>query len=84
MLVSPTLFGLSHDELELRDERHEAVTDEAGAAVGELGSSEEEVASRVGKVTYIDENDPFGVGNVDLMPVARLSSNSWVRQLQSY
>jgi ATP-dependent helicase IRC3 len=88
MLVSPTLFGLSHDDLELKDEQGEENEQSSEGATSELGNAdpdeEERTLSRVKRVTYIDEDDPFGVGDARRMPVVKLSMNAWVSSTKLY
>lgn len=84
MLVSPTLFGLSHDDLEEPEAREMEVEKREATAETELGDpaseeGDEMSSSRIRRVTYIDEDDPFGVGAADRLPIiVQVSNNAWV------
>jgi ATP-dependent helicase IRC3 len=88
MLVSPTLFGLTHEELAEKENNRE---EGEGSAMSEcspwiicsqLGGSDTGStapgAARVKKVTFVDQDDPFGVASPSRLPIAKMSSNAWV------
>jgi ATP-dependent helicase IRC3 len=88
MLVLPTLFGLTHEELAEKENKRE---ESDGSAISEcnlwvicskLGGSNTEStapgAARVKKVTFVDQDDPFGVASPSRLPIAKMSSNAWV------
>lgn len=78
MLVSPTLWGLSHDDMipdqREKGEARENMDDEEGS-IG-LGASERD-KNRM-KVSYIDQDDPFRLAKKGDSPLAMMSHNSWV------
>ncbi|KAI9632391.1 P-loop containing nucleoside triphosphate hydrolase protein [Dioszegia hungarica] len=78
MLVSPTLWGLSHDDM---------AEDQRRAMEGEQQQHGEETASvRPGgggdvsgmKVTYLDHDDPFRLAKKGDAPLAVMSNSAWV------
>jgi ATP-dependent helicase IRC3 len=90
MVVSPTLFGLTHDELtqEERD-REEAKRETGGESCANprvnpltrlalVAPSAADNTPRVRKVTFVDEDDPFRVASSNRPPIAKMSSNAWV------
>jgi hypothetical protein len=44
--------------------------------------SASDVTPRVRKVTFVDEDDPFGVASSARPPIAKMSSNAWVSSYQ--
>ncbi|RXK37471.1 hypothetical protein M231_05294 [Tremella mesenterica] len=76
MIVSPTLWGLSHDDI-TRDELRSPSQDEPGfTAPGD--EEEERTQLQPRKVTFIDNEDPFGLSSRSYIPVKRMSTNAWV------
>ncbi|WVF66845.1 hypothetical protein IAT40_001587 [Kwoniella sp. CBS 6097] len=75
MLVSPTLWGLSHEDVEDRErERAEA---SQGSSSGSSGN-ETEGSLEDYEITYVDLDDPFNVA-ADMRPVVeRTTKNAWV------
>ncbi|WWC60064.1 uncharacterized protein I303_102627 [Kwoniella dejecticola CBS 10117] len=72
MLVSPTLWGLTHEEKEERDDaRGEGVIQEKND--GRPGSAQNDY-----QVTFIDQDDPFGLAKSTRPIVDRASHNAWV------
>ncbi|WVQ94456.1 hypothetical protein IAU59_001535 [Kwoniella sp. CBS 9459] len=76
MLVSPTLWGLSHEDVEERErERSEASQAKSSSA---QSSNETESSMNDYEITYVDLDDPFNVAN-DMRPVVeRTTRNAWV------
>ena len=76
MLVSPTLWGLSHDDM-AEDQRRE---------MQEEQDREETTSARPGgagdvsgmKVTYLDHDDPFRLAKKGDAPLAVMSNSAWV------
>lgn len=85
MLVSPTLWGLSHDDA--KPDRKEK-SEEAGGGTEESKTGGEEGSGAGGgnmagmKVTYIDQDDPFRLAKKGGTPLARMSHNAWVSLLR--
>lgn len=83
MLVSPTLWGLSHDDLpparrgirDVMEEEDQADEDHDGAM--NAGGLDENAASAA-KVTYVDQDDPFRLRVKVGMPLSMMSRNAWV------
>ncbi|OCF34628.1 hypothetical protein I316_03669 [Kwoniella heveanensis BCC8398] len=70
MLVSPTLWGLTHEDMDEREREHQAsqgsTSDPASDALEDY------------EITYVDLDDPFNVAT-DMRPVVeRTTRNAWV------
>ncbi|WRT65477.1 uncharacterized protein IL334_002420 [Kwoniella shivajii] len=72
MLVSPTLWGLSHEEKEQRDRER---GDEALNLSKDDESSEAENSYQI---TFIDQDDPFRLSGSNRPMMDRASRNAWV------
>ncbi|WWC68852.1 uncharacterized protein I206_102788 [Kwoniella pini CBS 10737] len=72
MLVSPTLWGLSHEEKEERDNERAESTME--------GKDDTSLQNTQGdyQVTFIDQDDPFRLAGSNRPLVDRTSNNAWV------
>ncbi|WVR04022.1 hypothetical protein IAU60_001021 [Kwoniella sp. DSM 27419] len=70
MLVSPTLWGLSHEE---REERERVLGEGNGAAVPGVRDQDSDY-----EITYVDQDDPFRLAPNNRPVLERTSRNSWV------
>lgn len=84
MLVSPTLWGLTHDELEDREAVDlNPATGQMnadglmGINAGDGGLMNGQGKLKTGSVTFIDQGDPFQLHR-EFQPLSTISSNAWV------
>ncbi|WVQ78706.1 hypothetical protein IAT38_000793 [Cryptococcus sp. DSM 104549] len=82
MVVSPTLFGLSHEELEEKRELEEDLEDEprdsAGTNPTQSQEEPQEAESPDYRITYVDQDDPFSLRGGNKVVLEKASRNSWV------
>jgi ATP-dependent helicase IRC3 len=78
MLVSPTLWGLSHDDIasdqrEKGEEREDVGEEDRSVEVEGVERDKNQM-----KVSYIDQDDPFRLAKKGDSPLAMMSHNAWV------
>ncbi|KAL1410248.1 putative ATP-dependent helicase IRC3 [Vanrija albida] len=75
MLVSPTLFGLSHDQVEAMSREEEPRSEDATSVPAESPRAQEDQNYQV---TFVDSDDPFRLREESAPVVARMTPNAWV------
>ncbi|OCF45058.1 hypothetical protein I317_01109 [Kwoniella heveanensis CBS 569] len=74
MLVSPTLWGLTHEDMDEREREHQA----SQGSTSNPASDASDSALEDYEITYVDLDDPFNVAT-DMRPVVeRTTRNAWV------
>ena len=81
MLVAPSLWGLSHDDVPPFRQKADAADGEGDAAQAletDPRADEAEFGGKVNSVTFIERDDPFRLHKAGFKPLEQMSKNAWV------
>jgi hypothetical protein len=78
MLVAPSLWGLSHDDVPPFRQKADAAEGGGNDAQSPDPENEAEYGGRVNSVTFIERDDPFRLHKAGFKPLEQMSKNAWV------